>query len=359
MKFTPRFKFAAAFLAVAASLALAIGAQLGVTAAAAFYIVADLAMLPLLGGRIGLYANSLGTLSTALILTEALSQAVKLRPALSRVTTDWSAQPAKLGDVVRSRIIGAATVNDFGTAAADRTDTDASVTLSAFKEVRFKFTAAEISATNRNFVAESAAPMAEAIADYFMDVLSALWASTTYTNTTTVATAAFAYTTLTSINEQLSADSRAVPKTGRFGIVNSAVYRSLLEDPLCNRTQKCGGEDPIATGRLAGIAGFEEIFEHPGLPTTNNTNGWFGQKSSTALVVRPPRDPRDLMPNVPVNANMGVISIPDANDPTSPGLSVMAVEVIDPSLLTAEVIISFLAGAAVTRAGFGQRTKTA
>lgn len=304
-------------------------------------------------------ANSLGTLATGLILTEALSQAIKLRPALSKVTTDYSDQPAKLNDVVRTRIIGAPTVNDFGTAAADRTDTDASVTLSAFKEVRHKFTAAEISATSRNLIQESAAPIAEAIADYFMDLLGALWASTTFTNSTTIATASFAYTTLTGINAALSADSRAVPKKGRFGVVNADVYRYLLEDALCNRTAKSGGDDPIATGRLSGIAGFEEIYEFPGLPSTNNTNGFFGQMSSTALVVRPPTDPRTLLPGVPVNANMGVISIADPNDPGKPGLSVMAVEVIDPSQLTAEVIVSWMAGAAVTRAGFGQRTKTA
>lgn len=359
---TTRLLLATVALVAALVVALFTGTVHGFVAGAVLYVAADLAVLPLVKHLVptgALYANSLGTLSTGLILVEALSQAIKIRPALSMVTMDFSAVPALRNDVVRSRVIGSATVNNHGTGATDRTDTDVSVTLDGFKEIHHKFTAAEINATRRDLVAESARPIAEALADHWMDQLAALWASLTFTNSTTIASASFEYSTLTDIREALNADSRAVPKKGRFGVVNSSVFKYLLQDPLCNRTQKTEGNDPIADGELGRIAGFENIFEHPGLPSTNNTNGFFGHKETTILMVRPAANLQAMYPSIPADGNMGIISIPDPNDPNKPGLSVLAIEKIDSINLTVETKVAWLQGSAVGREAFGQRTKTA
>ncbi len=303
--------------------------------------------------------NSLGTLSSGLILIAALEQAVALRPALSKVTTDFSNVPALKDDVVRSRIIGGATVNDFGSAASERTDTNVSITLDGAKEVRHKFTAAEINSTNRQLINESALPLAEAIADQWMAGLAAKWADNSlFTNETVEAAADTDFETLTEIRKQLNGTSRKVPKAGRFGVVNSTVYKELLNDPLCNRMQKDSGADPIADGELRGVAGFSSIYEYPALPTTDNMSGFFGSKGASAMMVRPMANPAEVF-NIPFAGNISSVSIPDPNDPNTPGLTVLAVEAINSLTLDVEIFICWLQGFAGGRGAFGQRLVTA
>ena len=285
-------------------------------------------------------ANALGTLSSSLILQEALALAVKAHPAIRSVVTDFSDQPTKKGQSIITRTIAKPTVNNFGSAATDSADADVTVTLSNFKEVRYKFTAAEVAATSRDLIRERAMPMALAIGDYLASLVATQLTTVASFSTEVVeALADVDYNTLTAAREGLTATLEA-PGNMRFAAVSPAAYTKLLNDSLCNRAQKTNGEDPIATGTLDRIAGFEQVAEWQGFPTTDNAIGAFWHKSAICLAVRPIANPEAYGIKFP--GNIGIVTNPD---PTAP-FSVLAYESINGSDLSVETVMVFVAGVA-------------
>jgi hypothetical protein len=285
-------------------------------------------------------ANSLGTLSASLILQEALALATKVHPALKSVVTDFSAEPAVKGQSVITRTLGKPTVNNFGSAATDAADTDVTVTLSNFKEVRYKFTAAEVASTNRDLIRERAMPMALAIGDYLALLISTALADNTNFSTEVVeALADVDYQTLTAAREAITGTLEA-PLDNRYAAVKPAAFTKLLNDNLCNRLYKADGADPIASGMLNQIAGFQQVAEWQSWPTTDNGIGAFWHKSSLCVAVRPIANPEAYGIKFP--GNIGIVTNPD---PTAP-FSVLAFESINNSDLSVETVMVFLAGVA-------------
>lgn len=285
-------------------------------------------------------ANALGTLSSSLILSEALALAVKVHPALTSVTTDFSAEPARKSQSIITRTMGKPTVNNFGSAATDSADTDVTVTLSNFKEVRYKFTAAEVASTDRNLIRERAMPMALAIGDYLASLVATqLTTAADFTTEVVEALADVDYQTLTAAREGLTGTLEA-PLNDRYAAVKPAAFTKLLNDSLCNRQYKDGGNDPIASGILQQVAGFQQVAEWQGWPTTDNSIGGFWHKSSVCLAVRPIANPEDY--GIKFAGNIGIVSNPD---PTAP-FSVLAFEAINQSDLSVETVMVFLAGVA-------------
>lgn len=291
-------------------------------------------------------ANTLGTLSSGVILTRALELVFTKRPILSSISLDLSQEDVKLGSTVKSRIFSVPAVADFPAAAAAKVDVDVAVTVDKAKQVRHTFTNAELSSTDRNLVQEAAEPIAVAIANHMVDALAALWLPANFTGATTMAVASTDYGTLTLLREALT--SRGAPDT-RFAAVNTGVYRELLNDPLCNRSAKQAGADPIQDGRLVNIAGFGEIFEYPAMPTTSNLTGFAGSKDSLVLATRLPADPSKILPNAQIPGSIGVITEPKT------GLSVMVAEWINMADLSAEVMVVWQYGVAKGNTNNGQR----
>lgn len=286
-------------------------------------------------------ANALGTLSSSLILQEALALAVKVHPAINSVVTDFSAEPAKKSQSIITRTLAKPTVNNFNSAATDSADSDVTITLNNFKEVRYKFSIAETASTNRNLIRERAMPMAMAIGDYLASlVASQLHDSTAFTTGVVIPTLSdVSYETLTAAREALTATLEA-PSGQRYAAVSPAAYTKLLNDPLCNRTQKADGEDPIATGQLARVAGFESVMEWQGWPSAAGGVGAAWHKSAVCLAVRPVANPEEY--GIKFAGNIGIVTNPD---PTAP-FSVLAYETINPSDLSVETVMVFLAGVA-------------
>lgn len=305
------------------------------------------ASIPTLVHGQALGANALGTLSTGTILTRALQLVFTKRPMLNRISLDLTPDNVLLNDVVRSRIFSVPAVTDFGEAAVDRADTDVPVAVNRWKQVKHKFTATEINSTDRQLVDESAEPIAVAIANHLVDAVAALWLPENYANETIEAVADADYETLTAMRGALTG-----APDDRFCVVNSSVYTNLLNDPLCNRAQKQSGPDPIADGELSGIAGFQSISEYPGCPTTSNLIGFAGSKDSAVIASRVPKDPREVLPNAPVNGNLEVITLPEG---PGAGFSVLAVEYIDLSDLSATVYLTWIYGVAKGNASNGLR----
>src|SRR5580765_8000488 len=104
--------------------------------------------------------QTLGTIGSSLIIQRALDLVFTKRPVLNSITLDLSSDAALYNQAIKSRTFSVPTVNDFGTGATDRNDTDVSVTLNRFKEVHHAFTPQQYSGTNRNLVEESAEPIA-------------------------------------------------------------------------------------------------------------------------------------------------------------------------------------------------------
>lgn len=297
-------------------------------------------------------ANALGTSSAGIIIQEALALSVKMRPELKAISTDLSVNAANKGDAIKSRIFSVPAVTDFGGAPADVVATDVTVTLSGFKQVRHKFTAAELNSTSRNLVQEAAKPMATAIANHMVDTLAAAITAANFTGTpVTEATADADFNTLVSLRKALNATG--TPKAPRYAMVNSDVYGNLLNDQLCNRAQKATGDDPISSGELVALAGFQSVYEYPDLPGTGNLTGFAASPDALVIATRVPRDPREVLPNAPVGGNVQVIT-----EPTT-GLSVMAVEYIDLNDLSANVYIVWLEGFAVGNKDHGVRLVSA
>lgn len=343
-------------LAVVAVPALVSGAAIAQKNGATYGVVAGVAVAMAITHSLGLTptmgANSLGTLSSGVILQRALDLVFTKRPVLQMISTDLSDSAANLNDVVKSRIYSVPTVNDFGSAATAKTDVDVPVTLDQFKEVRHKFTATELSSTNRQLINEAAEPIAVAIANHMVDAVCGLYLAANFSNTATVeAVADCDYNTLTTLRKVLV--GRGIDGY-RFAIVNDSVYEKLLLDPLCNRKDKSdGGADPVADGELANVAGFKRIFEYPALITTANLIGFAGRKDSAVIATRVPTDPRTVLPNVPIGGNIQVIKSPIN------GLAVMAIEYIDLADLSANVVLTWIYGKAKGNINAGQLLKSA
>jgi hypothetical protein len=292
-------------------------------------------------------ANSLGTLSSGVVLARALELVFTKRPILNQISLDLSTDEAKLNSTVKSRIHSVPAVGDFPSAATAKTDTDVAVTIDKAKQVRHTFTNAELSSTDRNLVQEAAEPVAVAIANHMVDALAALWVKTNFPNERVQAVADTDYETLTGLRGDLT--GRGAPDE-RFVAVNGPVYTNLLNDPLCNRAAKQNGADPIADGRLQNIAGFREIFEYPALPDgpSDNVIGFAGSKDSLVIATRLPADPSKVLPNAAVPGSIGVITEPRT------GLSIMVAEWINMADLSAEIMAVWLYGAAKGNPNNGQ-----
>lgn len=295
-------------------------------------------------------ANVLGTLASSLILQRALELVFTERPVLNAITLDLAPDAVKFNQTVITRTKSVAAVNNFGTGASDRADTDVPVTINQFKEIHHAFTIQELSSTDRNLVEESARPIAVGLANHMVDALAANWIAANFTNSTTVAAAWDYENTLIAIRKALA--GRGVPAPWFF-VANSDVYNSLLTDTtVISALNNPSNGDAIRTGRLPMVSGMQ-IMEYPGLATTGNMVGFAAHMDSTVMASRPPADPRDVLPSAAVQGNIGYITEPRT------GLTVMVNEWVDMTTLTANVRMVWMYGTAKGNGNNGQILKTA
>jgi hypothetical protein len=300
-------------------------------------------------------ANAVGTLASAVIIQRALELVFTMRPILGAVSLDLSDERCKFNQPIISRKFTVATVNNFGTGATDRADSDVSVTIDQFKEVHHAFTPQELSGTERNLVEESALPIAIAVGNHMVDAIAALWLEANFgagAQSTTVAIAGTNYSTLTSLRKSLN--GRGVPDRPRFVAANSDAYEKWLNDSTvvaALNNQNNGGA--IQSGILPGVAGFEGVYEYPALPNAGNMSAFAGYKDSVVLATRLPRDPREVLQNASFPGNLGVVTEPRT------GMSVMVNEWIDAATLKANVRLIWMYGKAVGNSNNGQILKTA
>lgn len=311
-------------------------------------------------------ANALGTLATATIVQEALALVFAKRPVLNNMSlgfTDRDGSPiAAFNQPVITRTLGLPTVQDAGSGASDRTDTDVSVTLNQYKQVEYLFTPQQYSGTNRDLVRESAEPMAVAMANFMVDSIAANFIPANFPNragadavangatiTKTTKGAGWDYSHLTDIRSTLN--KAGVPDFKRFYLGNSDVYGSMLNDPrIVAYFNNQSNADAIKTGKLPVVAGFG-LDEYPNLSAVTNAAAAgsnivavCGSPDAVVYAHRVPRDPRDVIKGLPFPGNIGIVTEPRT------GLSVMVVEYIDPATLNVITKLMWMFGTAIGNA---------
>jgi hypothetical protein len=331
-------------------------------AAAALYLAVEAAMaMPSKQLRFG--TNSLGTLATATIVQEALALVFSIRPILRNISmgfTDKNGSPvAAFNQQVITRTLAIPTVQNFGGTISAKADVDVPVTLDQFKEVGYSFTPQEYSGTNRDLIRETATPMATALANAMVDAIAAKWTIANFPTRTgadavangatiskTIKAAGWDYTHLVDVRGTLN--KAGVPQEPRFYVANSDVYGSMLTDlRIVGYLNNPANQGAIASGKLPNVANFA-LAEYPKCPTTGNLVGFAGTPDSTVFAARVPRDPREVIPGLPVPGNMGIITEPRT------GLSVMVLEYLTMSDLSVTTKLVWMYGAAVGNANNGQ-----
>lgn len=262
-------------------------------------------------------SNTLGDLVGDIISQRTLALIVSKRPMLRTVVTDFSSEQARYNQVVTTRTVGLPTVQNFGGTVSETAETDVDVTMDAFKEVRYTFTATEYGGTNRNLVAEHSEAMAVALGNSIVDAAAALVTDANFgtTNESVVASASVTYSTVTGINK--GQNNLGVPDTYRAAWVNVDVAEALRNDEVVMANFN---REPQATAyaHWKNIVGYSDIYEFPALPANScNLTGFFFARDAICIVSRIPMNP-ELIAGAGYPGSLQVVT-----DPVT-GLSVLS-----------------------------------
>lgn len=344
-----------ALLTLAVVAAIAIGLSTNIVVGVVLFGLAANALAGRLMPELGV--NTLGTLATATIVMEALDLVFTKRPFLKNISmgfTDNAGSPiAAYNQQVITRTLAIPTVGNFGDADSATADVDVPVTLNNFKQLSYTFTPQEYSGTNRDLIRERAEPMAVALGNYMVDAIAALWTSANFpvrtgadavanaaTNNVTVLGAGWDYAHLLVVRAALA--KAGVPNFKRWYVGNADVYASMLSDlRIVAALNNPNNNGAIEKGELPRVAGLG-IEEYPNLTSAAGGNlvGACGTPDSTVYAARVPRDPRELMPGLPIPGNMGVVTHP------ATGLSVMVLEYVTMSSLAITTKLVWMYGVA-------------
>ena len=282
------------------------------------------------------------TCATDLVVQRALDLLKFNFPILSRVTTDFSAEHARYGEDLITRIVTPTAVADYhssnGYVAQTSTTTDVSVTLGSHRHTTVKFDANVMASTFRDLFGEQLPPMQYAIGKDLVDTLYALITTGNYTNTP-VTKARLDFGRAAVIDLGAAMTLAGVPLGDRTLLLNADYYGALMSDSAIVNLAANQRAEIITGNRLPMIHGFE-VVEAPNLPSTGNLTGFGFGRSALLLATRVPGDPSQVFPGVNGGAAYRTITNPDT------GLSVLMIQHVLPQLGHAYLILAWLAGAA-------------
>ncbi len=252
-------------------------------------------------------SNTLGTLAPSLVAQRTLDYLKQMFPPVLRMFIDFTPQRVMLGQTITTRVPGATdayNVETAGYVAPDLTDLDVPVVTNRFRATSMKFTTAEMSSSNRDFVNEHAAGMANKLGSELIAHLCSLFVTANYpfaSLRTTIASASFADATLRGIRKKLN--NRSAGQLGRIGIVNSDVFEALSGDArVVTLDSNPNAHEDFATANSSlRMRGFD-IFEFPALPNNSvAVNGVFLAPGAVIGAVGVPMDSNapGMFPGVP------------------------------------------------------------
>lgn len=286
-------------------------------------------------------------LAGSLILQRSLILLKQRLDWLSKCGTNFSAEGAKYGQPIYTRIRGVPTVDDYNTSTGWPTNravapTDKIVTLDAHKGVLVSYDTQTLGSTVRNLFQEQSEPMAYALAKAIADKVAALFTPTNYTNTP-VSKALSEFNRLTVLAVKDSLDTANNPDFDRILMLSTQYGNKLLEDiqvvaPLYGGV---GGVSAIAAKNVHGF----DLYPSQSFNSLSNSVVGVGMGSSAVLVAaRLPQDYTQVFPDLPSTATVEVITEPGS------GLSLQMVRYVNHTLANANMRVALMYGAAVGQA---------
>jgi hypothetical protein len=299
-------------------------------------------LLPLLA------ANSLGSLAGDLIVQRALDLLKLNFPVIGAVTTDFSAEAARQGQAIKTRIVGVpsvVTLNDAtGWASSDATTTDVTVTIGQPKGVQIEYGSSELASTARDLFGEQVEACHYALAKDLVDALYAVITAGNFTNATTKATASVARADFVAMEKALA--SRGVSGVLHF-LANADIYERMANDTTLVTLATYQKPDMITGTALPPIAGFN-VIRAINLPGTGNLTGFGFRKDALVVATRLPEDYTRAFPGA-VHGSVSVVTNPDT------GISLQKVDFVDHKLAKAYSRIAWAYGVAKGNGASGQR----
>lgn len=204
-------------------------------------------------------ANSLGTLSGTLVAQQALSFLKYELPIIGEITSDYSAEGAKLNQTIDTRIISQPSVQSYnsttGYAASASTTTDISVTLSAHRYVQLGYNANELASTGRNLFAEQAEAGIYSLAEDYVLTLYGLITTANFANHSVIAQGSFNRSAVIGLGATLF--NRKLPRRGRKLLLNAGYYGALMQDSAIVSFESYQRPEGIEEYALPRVSGFD------------------------------------------------------------------------------------------------------
>lgn len=298
-----------------------------------------------------LATNSLGTLAGDLVVQRALSFLRLNYPFLFAITTDFSAENAAFGQVVKTRLRGALVANEFvagtGYGSNNASTTDVPITIDQHFGVPVVFNVNELASTRRDLFGEQAEAMHSALADQMVDDLLALITPTNFPNSTVSTLNNFARTTMTTVAKELGI--RKVPSAGRIALLNPDFFAKLQNDSSIIQLAAFQQAELMSEYRLPKISGIQP-FESVSLPDTNDLAGFACTPEALAIATRLPNDYASALPG----ASNGVVTSV-FNEPT--GITVQLVQFVDHVKAEATSRVALMWGVAKGNPATGERIR--
>lgn len=299
--------------------------------------------------------NSLGTLVGDLTVQRSLTLLKLSFPWFNRISTNFSAEGAKLGQQIITRLRGipslAPYVPGVGYERQAAVLTDVPVTISEHNGVEIAFNANELASTARDLFGEQVEGCHYAIGKGLADAILALLTVANFPAETVEATVDVDADTMDKLSAALT--GRGVPGMGRLGLLSSAVYRKLGKDTSLVQLAAFQRPEIItqenALPPIKGIQPYEVI----NLLDEENLTGFAGTPDALALATRVPNDYSAAMPDVAGNGTVQIVTNPDT------GISVMLVRYVDHKAAEAAWRVALMWGAAKGNPNCGQRLVSA
>lgn len=302
-----------------------------------------------------LAANSLGTLAGELALQRSLTLLKRTYPWLFKLSTDFSAENAAFGQVVKTRLKSALVANEYDPATGygdnNATTVDVPVTINHNIGVPVTFTVNELASTSRDLFGEQVEGMHSAIADAVVAALFALILNANFANSTASKLSEFTRAVPRAMSKAMT--GRKVGKTGRWMLLNSDFHEKLGQDTSIVQLSAFQRPEIITEMDLPRVAAFDP-YEAETLPVNGEALAGFGGNSETfAMATRVPNDYTQALAGSS-NGSVSAVLNPDT------GITVQKVDYVNHTLASATSRVALMFGVAPGNKATGQRlTKTA
>jgi hypothetical protein len=236
------------------------------------------------------------TLSATEILMDTIDAFHTMVPQLTAFSTDFKAEKAVKDQQIIAHIAGLPTVQDYdattgfkaNAATAQSLLTDVPVTLNRLKHVPVKVAYLTQLATRKNLYQEAIRNQAYVIGKSIVDYALSLYLAANISTKKVYATADSDLDALEDIRSAMNTNKAL--SVGRFGIVNTAVAAAMQLDSRIASSDYyaiLNGNSGYRT--FQGVAGFENIWEYPDLPSNAEAlTGVFGDRRAVTVAARLP-----------------------------------------------------------------------